>query len=426
MSKYIPFLPVEPEVFIETALDALGDNLVIANTVTQRSDLGDYKPGTVITQRVKGTLPVRNYGFNNNRENPIITDTYEETAVNFTMSADRPYSAVQLTDEQKIWDFKNGWGDLPEAQIAAISGHFERGVLGQIFNAPYEVRIVVKDSAVSQKAAAEMNQDSIFNSINEATTAIKRMRTPDLNLYAACGLEFANAIRQSNKLIKNQGAGENAFASSVIGTYDSVTFIESTAIPATEAVMYASTGYIFYTQAAPVPDALVGRGAVARTTNGVALRWLNDYDSSRWVDRSSFDVFAGYQYTKDYISLYDTTRDSVVVGTDQPYFVRGLRLKLESSFGSTTDATAFAKHPGDGKTDTPGGAVDSFLAKAWNLQTIDGKPLTNASPWNLWETPAASAFAQDQTTQAGVTGQKTSKTPAEALADTTPDKTPGK
>jgi hypothetical protein len=43
--------------------------------------------------------------------------------------------------------------------------------------------------------------------------------------------------------------------------------------------------------------------------------------------------------------------------------VRGVKLGLKS-------AGAVEKAPGDGKTDTPGGAANSYLAKAYKQQTI--------------------------------------------------------
>lgn len=100
---YTPHLKVKPAVLVESAVAALRDQLVISNTVTKRSDMTTFfkSAGDTISQRVKGTVPVRTYTARNDRSQPIITDQYQETVVTVTISADRPYSAIKMTDEQR-------------------------------------------------------------------------------------------------------------------------------------------------------------------------------------------------------------------------------------------------------------------------------------------------------------------------------------
>ena len=73
---YTPHLKVKPQVLIQAAVSALNDSLVISNTVTKRNDLATFfkAEGDTISQRVKGTVPVRQYTPRNDRSQPIITD----------------------------------------------------------------------------------------------------------------------------------------------------------------------------------------------------------------------------------------------------------------------------------------------------------------------------------------------------------------
>lgn len=358
---YKPSLKVKPEVLIEAGVEALSDKLVIANTITKRNDIAKFfsAAGDTITQRVKGTLPVRQYAPRNDRSQPIITDTYSETTVAITIDVIRPYSAVKLTDEQKDWDFDGGWGDITDAQTDTVSQYIENGVLEQILTAPYERVVVIKNDAAGLAAAKEADQDVYYNAVVEAKKALRLMRSPMDNITCVVGVDVEEAILKSNRLVKFQGHGDNALASATIGTIAGVTFVSSTHIPAKEAFIYAASGFVAFTGAPSIPKS-VPFGASA-SANGWGMRWLMDYDSAFLTDRSIFDTYAGYSYTLDHISVYNGESQYLV--SPERFFVRGVRLGLANS-------GLVEKAPGDGKTDTPGGNANSYLAKAYKQQTI--------------------------------------------------------
>ena len=89
--SYTTSTKVKPDVLVEAAAEALSDKLVISNTVTKRNDTKKFfsAEGDTISQRVKGTLPVRQYDPRNDRAEPIRTDTYHETKVDITLDAKR-------------------------------------------------------------------------------------------------------------------------------------------------------------------------------------------------------------------------------------------------------------------------------------------------------------------------------------------------
>jgi len=358
---YKPSLKVKPEVLVEAAVEALSDKLVIANTITKRNDIAKFfaAEGDTITQRVKGTLPVRQYAPRNDRSQPIITDTYSETTVNVTIDVIRPYSAVKLTDEQKDWDFNGGWGDILDAQTETVGQYIEHGVLQKILTAPYERVIVAKDDATGLTAAKDLGQDVYYNMVIEAKKALRLMRTPSETLVCVVGVDFEEALLKSNRLVKHEGRGDDALASATLGTIAGVQFVSSTHIPADEAYMYAPSGFVAFTGAPSVPRS-VPFGAVT-SANGWAARWLMDYDTGFLTDRSVIDTYAGYSYTKDRIQVFNGESQHII--SPEEFFVRGVKLGLKSS-------GLVEKKPGDGSVTTPGGNPESFLAKAYNQQTI--------------------------------------------------------
>lgn len=371
---YTPHLKVKPSVLVQSAVSALTDQLSISNTVTKRSDMKTFfkSSGDTISQRVKGTVPVRTYTARNDRSQPIITDQYQETVVTVTISADRPYSAIKMTDEQRDWDFQDGWGDIIEAQTSSIASYLEHGVLNQILSAPYERVILVKDDSAGITAAKDANEDVFYNAVVEAKKALRLMRTPNDTLYAICGVDFEERILKSNRFLKDQGTGDSALTTATLGRIAGVTFVSSTQIPADEAYLYASSGFLVFTGVPSIPQS-VPFGSTA-SAGGWALRWLMDYDTAYLTDRSVFDCYAGYSYVRDRLAVFDGSSREIVSADE--YFVRGVKMALKST------SSAVEKKPGDGSTDTPGGSASSFLAKAYNLQPITG-PEVQGEPFPL-------------------------------------------
>lgn len=370
---YTPHLKVKPALLAEAAVEALTDKLVISNTVTKRNDTAKFfaSEGDTITVKVKGTLPVRTYTPRNDRSQPIITDVYSESKQTVTLSVDRPYSAVKLTDEQRDWDFDGGWGDIIDAQADTVGQYIEHGVLQQIVNAPYERIIVAKDSSAQITAAKDIGQDVFYNLVVEAKKALRLMRTPSETLVCIVGVDFEEALLKSNRLVKDEGRGDDALSSATLGTIAGVKFVSSTAIPAAEAFMYAPSGFIAFTGVPSIPKS-VPFGATA-SANGWAARHMIDYDSGYLTDRSVIDTYAGYSYTKDRIAVFNGESQNIV-STDE-FFVRGVRLGLGES-------GLKEKAPGDGASDTPGGNPESYLAKAYKLDHVStAKPA--GQPWPL-------------------------------------------
>jgi hypothetical protein len=371
---YSPSLRLKPQILVDAAIEALDEKLVISNTVTKRADAKTFyaAAGDTISQRVKGTVPVREYAPRNDRSEPIRTDTYEETSVSLTISQNRPYSAIKLTDEQKDWDF-NGWAPIIDSQVDALGEYLEHGVLGSILNAPYERRILIDNSDAAFLKAKERNQDLFWNAITEAKSSLRKMRTPDTTFNCLVGLDLADELVKSNKLVKVQGTGDSALANSSLGTIAGVNFIPSVHIPGDQAFMYASSGFLCFTGVASIPNS-VPFGASA-SANGWALRWLMDYDTAYLTDRSVFDTFMGTAYTKDRLKVVDQQGISHT-GTEE-FFVRGVQLGLKGGTLGTVE-----RKPGDGGTDTPGGAANSWLAKVYNRTTINS-PVPAGDPFPL-------------------------------------------
>lgn len=400
-------LAVDPAATAEFAVNALTDQLSISNTVTKRGDLVQFlgrEPGDLVSYRIPGTLPVRQYPLYNDRAQPIVTDTYKETVVGLTISGQRPYNAVKLTDEQKDFELDGTWGNILNAQSEALGRYLEDGVLRQILNAPYEALVTVDDTPAGITAAAELGQDSIFNDLLRAKSLIKKMRTPDQRFVAICGYDFADTLRRSQKLVKDQGLGSAALTDATVGSYAGMTFVESPFIESDQAYLYAPSGFVVATGVHSIPNS-VPFGATA-SAQGWALRWLMDYDTGYINDRSVMDTLAGYTYVRDRLSLYDQQGNLHVA--DGEHFLRGIRLALKS--GGTTEFV-----PGDGSGRAPGSDPASTLAKVVRGERIE-VVYEDGKPWPLGGNYPTSGFVVPD----GVNDFAAPNAPAEPLTGTAP------
>jgi hypothetical protein len=112
------------------------------------------------------------------------------------------------------------------------------------------------------------------------------------------------------------------------------------------------------------------KGAISNE-NGYSLRWIQDYDASRQIDRSTFNSWIATGVTKDNLRQINTDGTQEIVSTEQ-YFVRGIKIVLAAD--SIAAAAAEIK-PGDGKARTNGSlgsASTSDLAKVYNDQPFAG------------------------------------------------------
>lgn len=361
---------VKPQKIADAALVAIGEESVLSQTVERRT-FDEFKgvAGDTITFRVEGTLPVRSYAWRNDRSEQIKVDTYVEQTVNLTVEPNNDYSAVALIDEALEFDFAGAWGKLFNAQIKAVTRGLDARVRSQVLNAPYERIMALVASSANKAAAAADGEDLVFNFFSDVQAELKALRNPDSNIVAVVGSGWANLLRKASKAKKNQGTGDGAFASNVIDTFAGITAVEDPTLPKNEGYVYAASAVLLFTAAPRIPEG-AKKGAISNE-GGFALRWIQDYDSSRQIDRSTFNSWIATGVTKDNLRQINSDGTQEIVSATQ-YFVRGLKIVLAAD---TTAATAAEIKPGDAKARTNGSlgsSATSDLAKVYNDQPFAG------------------------------------------------------
>ncbi|MFF7800246.1 hypothetical protein [Streptomyces olivaceus] len=311
---------VKPEKIAATAAVALEESLVVP-AVFQREGVDQFKgaKGDAINIKVEGVLPYRTYGWRNDRSTEIQFDTYAEKTVQVTFGDD-VYSGVQLTDEQNDFDL-NGWAKLMAKQTEAVGKGLEYEAVDYLLKAPYAVTL---GGAVSGR--------SLRKTLIRAREVMNKFRVPKEQRTLLVGSGWENELLSDPdlNLASNVGDAEavSALKEASLGRRYGFNIVTSDELPADTAVALVSSAFIFATGAPSVPQS-VPFGAAA-SYNGVALRWIRDYDATRLTDRSIVNTYKGFRIVEDFLVGRDAQTPSQGFISEHQHFVRAIRLDLDA------------------------------------------------------------------------------------------------
>ncbi|WP_031513691.1 hypothetical protein [Streptomyces sp. NRRL F-5123] len=312
---------VKPEKIAATAAVALEQSLVVP-AVFQREGIDQFKGAKddTVNIKVEGVLPYRTYGWRNDRSTEIQFDTYSERTVSVTFGGD-VYSGVQLTDEQNEMDL-NGWAKLMAKQTEAVGKGLEYQAVDYLLNAPYEVTL---GGAVSGR--------SLRQTLIRAREVMNKFRIPKESRTLLIGSGWENELLSDEdlNLASNVGDAEavSALREATIGRRYGFNIVTSDEVPADFAVAMVPSAFIFVTGAPSVPQS-VPFGASA-SYNGVALRWIRDYDSRRLMDRSIVNTYKGFRTVSDFLVGRDNQNPSQGYVSTYEHFVRAIKLDLDAT-----------------------------------------------------------------------------------------------
>jgi hypothetical protein len=309
---------VKPEKIAATAAVLLEEKLIVP-AVFRREGIDQYKGAKddTINVVVEGVLPYRTYGWRAPRTTDVQFDEYAERKISVTFGGDI-YSAVRLTDEQNDFDLP-GWAKLARKQTEAIGRGLERQATDYLLDAPYEITLGL-DSTKLRKG------------LIRAREVMNRLRVPEGQRIMLIGTAVESALLEDEKLNLASNVGEaeavSALRNATIGQRFGFTFVVARELPPTMAVAMVDSAFIFATGAPSVPQS-VPFGATA-SHNGVALRWIRDYDSLRFQDRSIFNTYKGFRHVDDILIGTDEDTGQAYVGRFE-HFVRAIELVLDGT-----------------------------------------------------------------------------------------------
>jgi len=361
MADKLNHIVVKPEKIAAQAVGMLEQELLIPN-LFKKEGLDQFKGAEDDTYSVKveGVLPFHDFGWRTGEQksnstttapqgtptvrNTVIFDEYKERKIPVTFQGN-VYSAVEATDEQLDFD-TDGWGKFNRPQVKAVA----RGLGRRAVN-------VLKDQAYSVTIGnAEQN---LRGAIVEARRVLNAFNVPDGQRYLLVGTDFESALLNDKdlNLAQNVGDGEaeSALLNAKISRRFGFTIVVDQTIPSDAAYAFADSAFIFLNAAPKVPSSILG---ATTAFEGVALRWVRDYDSASMKERNVVNTYAGFRSVTDVLVGWNDATNSEFVSAGE-HFVRGIKLTLDGASDYPADGGELALVSGitDAKLWTPTGRV---------------------------------------------------------------------
>ncbi|UZJ23710.1 hypothetical protein RHODO2019_10870 [Rhodococcus antarcticus] len=309
---------VKPEKLITTAVGMLEQELIVPN-LFQKESVDAYKGAQddTINVKVEGVLPFREYGWRNDRSAPIVFDELAERKIAVSFGGN-VYNAVRVTDEQYDFDLAS-WAQLLRPQVKAVARGLSRRAVRTMVDQAYEVTI----------GNAQVN---LRGALIEARRVLNKFQVPGEMRTLLVGSDFETALLSDDKLNLAQNVGdsaaESALRTATLGQRYGFNIVVDQTIPSDVAYAMVGSAFIFASGAPSVPQS-VPFGAT-QSFEGVALRWIRDYDTATMQDRSVVNTYAGFREVKDLLVGWDETNQKEVISTSE-HLVRAIKLTLDGS-----------------------------------------------------------------------------------------------
>jgi hypothetical protein len=273
---------LKPEVIARTALALLQREIILPRLVWRfgQSDFAGAKDDT-ITLRVPAVLTARDYEWRT-RGAAIVIDDLTETGVDVTLDT-HPYSAVAVTDEQLTLDIVNFGTQVLQPQVRAVAERLENLIATTLGGA-----IVPADAEVAHTIGTT---DGYVTAVR-ARKILNIQNVPMAGRVLLLGANLEEDFLNSDHLtLVDQSGSDSALRDGTLGRILGFTVITSNAIDPDIGYAFHQTAVAFGNVAPVVPDG-ASFGA-SEASDGLAMRWIRDYDPNYLRDRSVVSSFAG-------------------------------------------------------------------------------------------------------------------------------------
>jgi hypothetical protein len=344
---------VKAEKLAAAAVGMLEQELIIPRLFA-REGLDNFKGADddTVSFKVEGVLPYHDYEWRSGEAGSstpgqragIVFDEYKERKIAVTFGGN-VYSAVKLTDEQNDFDI-DSWSVLLRPQVKAVARGIARRCVKVLQDQEYAVTI----------GNAEGN---LRGALIEARRVLNQFRAPGTSRFMLLGSNFESALLGEDKLTLAQNVGdaaaESALRQATLGQMLGFTFVVDPTIDPDTAYAFADTAFALQTAAPSVPQS-APYGAT-QSFEGLALRWVRDYDSEHMQDRSVVNTYVGTRSVSDILVGWDETNRTEII-TACEHFDRGIKLTLDGSSDYPAAASELARITGvsDARAFTPTGA----------------------------------------------------------------------
>ena len=244
---------------------------------------------TARSRVLRGTRPTTSEGAG------IITmDELVETKIDVVLDEDI-YSAVPITDEELTLDISDFGSQILAPQVRAVAEGLENKLADLMTGATYA------------NTVSGITSSNVFDKMVDARKLLNDNNIPMNDRIVVLSSDLEAIFLKDDHLNMADQAGDNtALRDASIGRIAGFgQVVVSNALPAGFGVAFHRTAFVLSMQAPVVPaGATFGS---SRSYQGLAMRWLRDYDFRNVQDRSLVDVYAGVNTVADGVNNEEQT-----------------------------------------------------------------------------------------------------------------------
>lgn len=288
------------------ALGLLEREIVLPGLVW-RDAVGDFTGagGDTISVRVPARTQARTRtlrgarGASSEGTGIITMDDLTETKVDVTLDTD-VYNAVPITDEELTLDITDFGSQILAPQVRAVAEGIENAVAAEMMGATYGTTLTL-DTTDPYKTAID------------AGVALNKANVARTERFLVVGADMEGVFLKSDHLSKvDQAGSDSALRQAQIGRLAGFGNVyASNALPPDVGFAFHRTAYVLAMRAPAIPGGATF--GATQTFQGLAMRWLRDYDFRNVQDRSLVDTFIGTSIVADGKS--NETQTATVTGS---------------------------------------------------------------------------------------------------------------
>jgi hypothetical protein len=267
----------------QASLAALRYNLVLPRLVYRDLE-GGFVQGAGQTVNVRNPISAgaaRTYSqTERDAATPITLDTITESTVAVELDT-QVYKAIKVTDEDLSFNISDFARQVLVPQVESVAD----GV---------EAPLVAEMQAVAVVAGIEFAADysDVIATIAAARAELNDRKAPIAGRVLAVGSAVATALIQREELRDaSQSQSTGTLREAAIGRIYGFDVVESFSLDPDEAVAFERHAFALVVRPPVAPAGAVRSASVSG--DGLAMRWLQDYDPSFLQDRSIVSTFVG-------------------------------------------------------------------------------------------------------------------------------------
>jgi hypothetical protein len=239
----------------------------------------------------------------------IVNDTSTEFSVPVQLTTD-VYNGAPVTDEELTLDITDFAQQVLNPQVRAVVEGVEDEIADEIEGADYSVGDGNLLDPTNGEFVVSGNTDW-YRVFARAARILDDRFVPTTDRYALVGGEVKEEITLDERFIRADSVGadraNDLLSERIIGRIAGFTVVYSPFIGSNDAYCYHRTAFILATRAPVVPAGVafgetrgVGQpGGDVGTYQGLAIRWIRDYDYTNTTDRSLVNTWVGTATVED-------------------------------------------------------------------------------------------------------------------------------